>query len=88
MQVEFTKHFAQQIDKLSDEKLRARLRTVVRTVMNAATLHDISNLKKLKGHATAYRIRIGDYRVGIFIEDDTALFAAFEHRKDIYNRFP
>jgi len=88
MQVDFTKHFSRQIDRECDKALRDKLRGVVNTVMNAVTIRDIPGLKKLKGHATAYRIRIGVYRVGLFIEDGRAIFAAFEHRKDIYNRFP
>lgn len=88
MQVEFTKHFERQIEALRNEALRKKLKTAVSVVMDAKTVHDIPNLKKLKGHTTAYRIRLGDYRVGLFIEDNQAIFALFEHRKDIYQRFP
>ena len=88
MQVDFTKHFSRQLDDLRDETLRGNLREVVERVMSASAIRDIPNLKKLKGHSSAYRIRMGDYRIGLFIEQSDALFAAFEHRKDIYNRFP
>lgn len=88
MQVDFTKHFVRKVEELRNETLRGKLRVLVRSVIEAGSLRDIPNLKKLKGHASAYRIRLGDYRIGLFIEDDQALFAAFEHRKDIYQRFP
>ena len=88
MQVDFTKHFSKQLDHLLDEELRGRLRKIVSTVMSASTNGDIPNLKKLKGHLFAYRIKLGDYRIGLFIENNRVIFAAFEHRKDIYNRFP
>ncbi|MDB5226116.1 MAG: hypothetical protein JWN78_309, partial [Bacteroidota bacterium] len=32
-------------------------------------------------------IRIGDYRIGIKVENEVVYFAAFEHRKDIYKSF-
>ena len=48
----------------------------------------IVNLKKLKGFKTAYRIRIGDYRIGVFIDGDIVEFARVVHRKDIYRLFP
>jgi mRNA interferase RelE/StbE len=51
-------------------------------------LKDIINLKKLSGYKSAFRIRIGDYRIGVIIENDTVIFVAFAHRKDIYHRFP
>jgi mRNA interferase RelE/StbE len=41
------------------------------------------------GFSNFYRIRIGDYRVGIELLDlDTILFIAIAHRKDIYKTFP
>jgi mRNA interferase RelE/StbE len=42
----------------------------------------------LKGHKFAYRIKIGDYRIGIFVESKVVEMARFEHRKDIYKVFP
>jgi mRNA-degrading endonuclease RelE of RelBE toxin-antitoxin system len=42
----------------------------------------------LVGFTTAYRIRIGDYRIGIFFKEDTVIFARILHRKDIYKLFP
>jgi mRNA interferase RelE/StbE len=87
MQIDFTKHFSKQIDRLYDGVLREKLRKIVSMVMAASTSSDISNLKKLKGHPSAYRIRLGYYRIGLFIEDDSVIFAAFEHRKNIYNKF-
>ncbi len=45
-------------------------------------------LKKLKGFDGAYRIRIGDYRVGLFIVQETITFARVLHRKEIYRYFP
>ena len=88
MLVDFTKHFSKRLDHLHDEALRGKLRKIVSTVMTASTDRDIPNLKKLKGHSSAYRIRLGDYRIGLFIENNRVIFAALEHRKDIYNRFP
>lgn len=52
------------------------------------SLDEIPNIKKLKGHKSAYRIRIGDYRLGFFFENTTIIFARFVHRKDIYKIFP
>ena len=88
MDIEFTKTFSKQIDTLYNEKLKLRLAQTVQNVISANTLQDIVNLKKMKGHPTAYRIKIGDYRIGLFFEDRVIVFAYLAHRKDIYNRFP
>jgi mRNA interferase RelE/StbE len=48
----------------------------------------INNLKKLKGNDSAYRIRVGDYRMGVFIDNETITFACVQHRRDIDRYFP
>lgn len=49
---------------------------------------EITNIKKLQGYENAYRIRVGDYRIGIIFEGETILFQRVLHRKDIYRYFP
>lgn len=49
---------------------------------------EIRNLKKLKGSNTYFRIRMGDYRIGLMIDQGTVTFVRFLHRRDIYNYFP
>jgi mRNA interferase RelE/StbE len=61
---------------------------VVENVESAKSPKDIRNLKKLKGFKNAFRIIIGDYRIGVFIENDTLEFARIAHRKKFYNIFP
>ena len=48
----------------------------------------IPNLKKLKGFKNYYRIRFGNYRVGVRIEKSVILFERVIHRKDIYKYYP
>lgn len=51
-------------------------------------LSEISNVKKLKGENNAYRVRVGDYRIGFFVQDDTITFARVLHRREFYRYFP
>ena len=57
-------------------------------VESAASINDMSNLKKMQGFDTYYRIRVGDYRIGIEIYEGQVIFVCFLHRKDIYRYFP
>ncbi len=61
---------------------------LIRLVELEENLNTIPHLKKLAGHKSAYRVRIGDYRVGLFYENNTVIFARIIHRKDIYKVFP
>jgi len=48
----------------------------------------IPNLRKLKGFKNYYRIRFGNYRVGVRIEKSVIVFERVIHRKDIYKYYP
>ena len=67
MQVEFLSQFNRDLDKIKAAHIKqAIFRAVIRTE-SAQKISDIPNVKKLAGHKSAYRIRIGDYRIGIFV---------------------
>lgn len=88
MKVEFLKRFSKDLD---DIKVRSVKQTLIRLIEQMETtdsLDKIPNTKKLKGHKSAYRIRIGDYRLGFFFENSTIILARFLHRKNIYKIFP
>ena len=40
------------------------------------------------GNENYYRFRVGDYRIGIVIEEDTVVFVRCLHRREIYRYFP
>jgi len=48
----------------------------------------IPNFEKLKGYRIYYKIRFGDYRVGLKFEKNTLYFERILHRKDIYKFYP
>lgn len=88
MIVEFLARFSKDIDSINQKSIKNNLIKVILSFETANSLNDISNLKKLSGHKSAYRVRIGDYRVGIFIDGNKVQFARIVHRKDIYKVFP
>ncbi len=88
MRTEFLRKFSKDIEKIDSRQVRAALLDVIENVEQAENLAEIRNIKKLSGFADAYRIRIGDYRIGLFIDGDVVQFARVVHRKDIYKLFP
>ena len=88
MQVIFLSKFDKDLLKLNQKNVLQDIENVILSVENAQSLRDIHALKKLKGHKIAYRIKIGNYRIGLYIENNTIEFARVVHRKDIYNLFP
>ena len=53
----------------------------------AESLTKLKNVKKLQGYDTFYRIRIGEYRVGLEVLNDELIFTRLLHRKDVYKYF-
>ncbi|MGE5393679.1 MAG: type II toxin-antitoxin system RelE family toxin [Candidatus Saccharibacteria bacterium] len=88
MKTEFLKQFYKDLNKITLQSTLSDILSSVKNVEAATTLSNIKNLKKLKGYKNAFRIKIGDYRIGVFIENDIVEFARIVHRKDIYRVFP
>jgi mRNA interferase RelE/StbE len=87
VKVEFRESFAKDLKGVKDKSLLKRAKEVIEAVEKADSLADISNFKKLKG-GNYFRLRVGAYRVGVTIENDTVIFVRFLNRKDIYKYFP
>lgn len=88
MRVEFLAKFNSDLNQIHLKSVKKSIVQVIERVKNATTISDIPQIKKLKGFRSAYRIRVGEYRVGIFVEGDKVEFARILNRKEIYRYFP
>ncbi len=88
MVVKIDQRFEKDTDRIKDKKLLLRVAQVIGQVIAAESLEKISSIKKLQGYKEYYRIRIGDYRLGLRLENDSVIFERFLSRKDIYKYFP
>ena len=89
MKVVFDTSFSKSLKKLKIKWLKKRIEEVIIEAEKADSIRDISSVKKMEGFKNFYRIRVGDYRVGVELEDDSTLrFIIVADRKDIYKKFP
>lgn len=88
MNVQFRASFSNDLRNIRNKNLLDRIKEVIEHVEKAQNLQDISNLKKLKGGNTYYRVRMGEYRIGLAIENNTVVFVRCLNRKEIYRYFP
>lgn len=89
MKTLFDESFWKSIKKIKDKKIKARVANLIEEFENAKTLYDVSNVKKLQGYNSFYRVRLGDYRIGLeLIDSETVLFIIAAQRKEIYRIFP
>jgi mRNA interferase RelE/StbE len=75
LKVEFRESFLKDLRIINNAKLLARVRKAIENVEESDAPHQIHNFKKLKGGDSYFRIRIGQYRVGLKMESDDYLYS-------------
>jgi mRNA interferase RelE/StbE len=88
MTTEFKASFLKSIKKIRDGQLKEEVANVILQVEEASDISKIESIVKLKGYREYYRIRLGDYRIGLRITGKTVYFVEIAHKKDIYKLFP
>ena len=88
MEVEFTSSFTRDLRRLRNAALRARVERIIEEMERAPEIAAVAVAARLKGVGQHYRIRVGEYRIGLSMEGDTAVVTRFLHRRDIYRHFP
>lgn len=89
MKLRVDKSFNRDVDKIGDKKVLQRLQAVISEMEGANKISDIPNIKKMEGHGSFYRVKIGDYRLGMELTpENEILLIRFLHRKEVYRYFP
>ena len=88
MKIQFRASFAKDLRSVKNKQLLNRIKETIEQVEKARTSQDITNLKKLVGGSNYYRVRVGEYRIGLTLEGDTVIFVRCLNRKEIYRYFP
>lgn len=87
MNIDIHSSFVKDTKKLPSP-VKQKLADIIVQIKSANNLQEITNCKKLTGYKTAYRIRIGDYRIGFFYTKDVVELTTILHRREIYKYFP
>jgi mRNA interferase RelE/StbE len=82
------KSLEKDVRKIKDESVKKVLAEIIQEIQNAGRLTDIIHLKKLQGTKNCFRIRIGDYRLGLIVNGQKVELIRLLHRKEIYRYFP
>ncbi len=88
MKLVFRQSFVKDLKKIRMIALRQQLQAVLEQIEQSNSLHDIPNVKHLTNEGPYYRIRIGDYRLGLVVDGEDVIVVRFLHRRDIYRYFP
>jgi mRNA interferase RelE/StbE len=88
MKIIFLSTFLKDIKKIKDPKAARMIEKLISNLKQAASLEDVSNVKKMKGYSVAYKIKSGNYRMGIYKDLEHIELARFLKIEDIYKVFP
>jgi mRNA interferase RelE/StbE len=84
----FKESFAKDLRRLREQTILRRIRDAIEVVERAGSLAEVSQIKKLSGAGSYYRIRVGEYRIGLIVEGEAVVFVRVLHRREIYRYFP
>ena len=89
MDVLYGKKFSKDIDEIQNEpNTRKRLLEAIHKIKEIKSLSDMKGVRKIQGYSNYFRIKLGDYRLGIKLDQNRIELIRFLHRKEIYRRFP
>jgi len=89
LKILFAKALVKDLEDVSrNPGVKKRLLKLIETLKAIDTLEELRHLKKIEGYDCYYRLRIGDYRLGLKLSGNTVELIRFLHRRDIYRRFP
>ena len=87
--IEYTKRFLKELSELPKE-IRSRAEGIVFEELLAANPFSLGYVERMRGYPDKYKIRVGDYRIGITIDKPNSVIVCqrIAHRRDIYRTFP
>ena len=87
--VEYTKRFLKELSALPDN-IQGRVEVIVFQELKTENPFSLGYVQKMKGHTDKYKIRVGDYRIGVVIDqvDKRIICQRVAHRCEIYRVFP
>jgi mRNA interferase RelE/StbE len=89
LNVKYRKLFLKDLKKLKKQAVYQQIYNLVFTsLLEAQSLQDLPNIKALVGTTNQYRIRVGDYRIGLELSEDMLEVVRVLHRKEFYRYFP
>ena len=89
MKIFYGKRFSKDLDDIQNSpNVKKRLFEVITKFKEAASISDLQGVRKIQGYSDYFRVKIGDYRLGIKLVQNGVELIRFLHRKEIYRRFP
>jgi mRNA interferase RelE/StbE len=89
MKIEYSERFLKDLRKLKRNPVYEAIKDYCfEDLPKYENLSSVNGVKKIQGYKKYYRIKFGDYRIGIKDEGSRIVLMRVLHRKNIYKFFP
>ena len=89
MKLLYGKRFSKDLDAIHHEaKVKKKLLELIEQIKETDSLAYLKGVRKIEGYQNYFRIKVGNYRLGIKLTKKRIELIRFLHRKEIYRRFP
>ncbi|MCK9396280.1 MAG: type II toxin-antitoxin system RelE/ParE family toxin [Methylobacter sp.] len=88
MKVEYSKKFLKQLAAVPID-IRSKIESFVfDELVSTSSIYEMGKVEKMKGYDGFYKVRFGNYRLGLVIENELITVKVVMHRREIYKFFP
>lgn len=88
MEVEYSKKFLKQLATVPSD-IRSKIENFVfEELVSTSSIYEMGKVEKMKGYDGFYKVRFGNYRLGLVIENELITVKVVMHRREIYKFFP
>ncbi|TAN68027.1 MAG: type II toxin-antitoxin system RelE/ParE family toxin [Methylobacter sp.] len=88
MKVEYSKKFLKQLTAVPCE-IRSKIESFVfEELVLTSSIYEMGKVEKMKGYDGFYKVRFGNYRLGLALENEVIVVKTVMHRREIYKFFP
>lgn len=88
MEVRYSKKFLKQLASVPSETRVKIEEFVFNELTSVPSISSLGKVEKMQGYHGFYKVRFGNYRVGLAIENEVVIVKTVMHRRDIYKFFP
>ena len=88
MKVEYRSSFIKDIKKLKSKSVSNLIQAVIENCESAQSIAEIKHCESLQSRGKFFKIKVGQYRFGVYINAGTVEFLKFGTRQNSYDDFP
>ncbi len=88
MKIVYSKKFLKELTLIPSESRTHIEKFIFEILPQLEDIYENGRIESMKGYKNYFKIRFGNYRVGLKKEEDNIIVKRVLHRKDIYKYFP